>query len=564
MTQIPSPEEPDPAATQPPPARPEPGLPATVPQRSQPDPAQAPGPAATEPAVTEQRPHWATPIVRGWIVLAGVAAWAIKQLMDSWQPGDSLPPVRAILVMVAAVLAIALIQAAIGYFQWRTTTFRIDEEEVRVDHRFIQHSSDRIALTKIQSVDVVQPLAARLIGLARLQIDVGGSSTRTIEYLSRADAYRFRDFLIGRAPQVPCDAGVIPDAGESRSAAGDGAAAGTAVAPTRPTRPNDVLPGTTGSPSSTGTTDSTAPTAPPGAASKAPPPFPGPGSGSVWQDRRIDETVITSVSSRQIVLGTFVSLSFIWCLLLILAGLAIPIALGIEVISIPVVLAGLAGVFQVISGSLIKYWRFTLLRTTGGLKVVHGMTTLTTRTVPPHRVQGITISQPLAWRLVGLFRIDVTVLGGAEAPGRMEATTLLPMGSASQLRSVVGALWPSLDPATFLDPASPALHPIPRRARWLRWFDRQTIFWGADEQVIVSRHGLFTRRTAVVPHSRVQSAAVHQGPVQRLLRVADLAIQLPSGPVHLRCRQLDSADARSLLIEEMDRARRARRRLAAD
>ncbi|WP_257478297.1 PH domain-containing protein [Acidipropionibacterium jensenii] len=559
MTQIPSPEEPDQAATQPPSARPEPALPASGPQGVQPDPAQAPGSEAAQQAVTEQRPHWATPIVRGWIVLAGVAVWAIKQLMDSWQSGDSLPPVRAILVMVAAVLAIALIQAAIGYFQWRTTTFRIDEEEVRVDHRFIQHSSDRIALTKIQSVDVVQPLAARLIGLARLQIDVGGSSARTIEYLSRADAYRFRDFLIGRAHQVSCDARVIPDAGGPASDAGE--AAGTAIAPTDPARPNGVLPGSTGSASSTGTTSSTAP---PGAASPPPPPSPVPGSGSVWQDRRVDETVITSVSSRQIVLGTFVSLSFIWCLVLILAGLAIPIAVGIEVISIPVVLAGLAGIFQVVSGSLIKYWRFTLLRTTGGLKVVHGMTTLTTRTVPPHRVQGITISQPLAWRLVGLCRIDVTVLGGAEAPGRMEATTLLPMGSASQLRSVVGALWPGLDPATFLDPASPALHPIPRRARWLRWFDRQTIFWGADEQVIVSRHGLFTRRTTVVPHSRVQSAAVHQGPVQRLLRVADLTIQLPSGPVDLRCRQLDATDARSLLIEEMDRARRARRRLATD
>ncbi len=559
MTQIPSPEEPDPAAPQPPSARPEPALPASGPRGVQPDPAQAPGSEAAQPAVTEQRPHWATPIVRGWIVLAGVAAWAIKQLMDSWQSGDSLPPVRAILLMVAAVLAIALIQAAIGYFQWRTTTFRIDEEEVRVDRRFIQHSSDRIALTKIQSVDVVQPLAARLIGLARLQIDVGGSSARTIEYLSRADAYRFRDFLIGRAHQVSCDARVTPDAGGPASDAGD--AAGTAAARTGPGRPNGVLPGSTGSASSTGTTSSTAP---PGAASPPPPPSPVPGSGSVWQDRRVDETVITSVSSRQIVLGTFVSLSFIWCLLLILAGLAIPIALGIEVVSIPVVLAGLAGIFQVVSGSLIKYWRFTLLRTTGGLKVVHGMTTLTTRTVPPHRVQGITISQPLVWRLVGLFRIDVTVLGGAEAPGRMEATTLLPMGSAHQLRSVVGALWPGLDPTIFLDPASEALHPIPRRARWLRWFDRQAIFWGADEQVIVSRHGLFTRRTTVVPHSRVQSAAVHQGPVQRLLRVADLTIQLPSGPVDLRCRQLDATDARSLLIEEMDRARRARRRLAVD
>ncbi len=434
-------------------------------------------------AVREQRPHWATPIIRGWIILVGVIAWMVKQLLDSWQAGDRLPPGRAVLVLIGAVLAVTLVQAAIGYFQWRTTTFRIDDEEVRVDRRFIQHSSDRIALSKIQSVDVVQPLAARVVGLARLRIDVGGSSARTIEYLSRADAYRFRDFLTSRAHGV-----------------------GAPVA-----------------------------------------------AGSSWQDRRLDESVVTSVTTRQIVLGTFVSDNFGWSVLLAAAGIAVPVALHIEVVSVPVLLGALAAAVRVIANSLVKYWRFTLLRSAGGLKAVHGMTTLTARTVPVRRIQGIAIHQPLLWRLTGLYRVQLTVLGSAGNHEEPEATTLLPMGTAEQVRIAIDALWPG-----FRVDAVP-LQPIPRRARWLRWFDRQTFGWGLDDRVVVARHGLLQRVTAVVPHSRVQSIALRQGPLQRSLGLADIAIHIPAGPVCMSWRHLDAGDARRLLLAEMDRCRAARR-----
>lgn len=467
-------------------------------------------PAHHSPA--EQRPHWATPIIRGWIVLAAVGVTAGKQLFDSWQAGDHLPPVKALLFLAGAVLVVALVQAIIGFFQWRTTRFRIDDEEVRVDRRFIRHSSDRIALSKVQSVDVVQPLAARIFGLARLHIDIGASRPRTIEYLGRADAYRFRDFLTTRAR-----------------------AAGAAVTPTAP------------SPAERGAVTPSA----------AMPPEAMP-SGSLWQDRRIDERAIVRLSSRQIVLGTFVSSGFVGSLLVIALGIAVPVGLHVEAVSAPVVAGGLIAAVGVITKSLMKYWHYTLLDSAGGLKAVHGMTTLTTRTVPVQRVQGIVVSQPLTWRLTGLYSVRMTVLGVAGADDTVDAGMLVPMGSAQQVHDAVEAVWPGFD-INGAGPMTPVqTRPIPARARWLRWIDRRVFRWGRNWRVVVARRGLFTRVTTMVPHTRVQSMSLSQGPLQRRLGLATIGFHLPAGPVHQLWPHLDAEEARTLLLEEMGLGRGAR------
>lgn len=456
----------------------------------------------------EQRPHWATPIIRGWIVLAAVAVAAVRQLFDSWQSGDHLPPVKALLSAAGIVVIVALIQAVIGFFQWRTTRFRIDDEEVRVDRRFILHTSDRIALSKVQSVDVVQPLAARIFSLARLHIDIGGTKPKTIEYLGRADAYRFRDFLTTRAR-----------AAGAPMAATDPA---TSVAPAGPTAGAHAT------------------------------------SGSMWQDRRIDERVVVRLSSRQIVLATFISGGFVGSLVVIAAGIAVPVVLHVEAVSLPVVAGGLIAAAGVITRSLVKYWRYTLLDSAGGLKAVHGMTTLTTRTVPVQRVQGIVVSQPLVWRPAGLYSVRMSVLGTAGTRDGGDAGMLLPMGSARQVHDALAALWPGFD-VNGAGPMSPVpTRPIPARARWLRWFDRQVFAQGRDWRVVVARHGLFTRLTTIVPHTRVQSMSLSQGPLQRRLRLATIGFHISAGPVHPVWAHLDADQARALLLEEMGLARGAR------
>jgi putative membrane protein len=69
---------------------------------------------------------------------------------------------------------------------------------------------------------------------------------------------------------------------------------------------------------------------------------------------------------------------------------------------------------------------------------------------------------------------------------------------------------------------------------------------------------MLTRRTHVVPHARVQSLQLRQGPWQRRFGLADLQVDSPPGPVRVRARHRDAHEARALLQRENDVARRAR------
>ncbi len=86
-----------------------------------------------------------------------------------------------------------------GYVSWRFTRFVIDADELRVDTGAIFRRSIRVAFDKVQSIDVVQPFAARLFGLAELQIDVGSHERSKLRYLSLGRAYALRDYLLARA-----------------------------------------------------------------------------------------------------------------------------------------------------------------------------------------------------------------------------------------------------------------------------------------------------------------------------------------------------------------------------
>ncbi len=75
--------------------------------------------------------------------------------------------------------------------------------------------------------------------------------------------------------------------------------------------------------------------------------------------------------------------------------------------------------------------------------------------------------------------------------------------------------------------------PIGWRYRWI----------GVDDVAVVSRRGWITRRTSIVPHRKNQSVAVEQGPLQRRLDVASVAVHSPDGPVDVGGPHLDRAQA---------------------
>ena len=83
---------------------------------------------------------------------------------------------------------------------WYFTRFVIDNEELRVETGALFKTSKKIPFERLQSVDIIQPMAARIFGLVELRLEAGaGDSTVKLRYLKRTKADQLRDYLLTRA-----------------------------------------------------------------------------------------------------------------------------------------------------------------------------------------------------------------------------------------------------------------------------------------------------------------------------------------------------------------------------
>ncbi len=117
--------------------------------------------------------------------------------------------------LVGGVLILILI-AGFRYLAWRRLTFWFDDSgDLRVDSGVINRNERKLQLSRLQSVDVVEPLVARIFSLASLRIEVagGGENRAVLSYLSKLEAFELRHEIIARS------AGVRHDAGEASETA---------------------------------------------------------------------------------------------------------------------------------------------------------------------------------------------------------------------------------------------------------------------------------------------------------------------------------------------------------
>ena len=102
------------------------------------------------------------------------------------------------------------------------------------------------------------------------------------------------------------------------------------------------------------------------------------------------------------------------------------------------------------------------------------------------------------------------------------------------------------------------MHPSPRNARFIRWFDFWTLGWGVDERVIAVRRGWLTRTIELVPHTKTQSVRLTQGPLQRRLKLASVHVDNTPGPVDMVAKHLSLVTAREVATSQLGRAEHAR------
>ncbi|HLL62492.1 MAG TPA: PH domain-containing protein, partial [Propionibacteriaceae bacterium] len=180
---------------------------ATEPGAAGPDPtAASPVPPAppelavpgAPPVKKTERPHPLTPLIRGWLVFLAFVVYFLRDLVPDGSNDDlDVRDLGWILPIVGAVVVIA---AVAGFFTWYFTRFVIDDEELRIETGWVFKTSKKIPFERLQSVDIIQPLAARIFGLAELRLEAGaGDSTTKLRYLTRRQSSRLRDYLLARA-----------------------------------------------------------------------------------------------------------------------------------------------------------------------------------------------------------------------------------------------------------------------------------------------------------------------------------------------------------------------------
>ncbi len=230
-------------------------------------------------------------------------------------------------------------------------------------------------------------------------------------------------------------------------------------------------------------------------------------------------------------------------------------------------LGGAAGVVPVLVAFAVAQFRklsafygFTVAHTAAGLQVQRGLFERNVQTIALARVQGLVVTEPLFWRPLGWARLDVAVAGQAtsDGDGRPAASTVMPVAPRALVVGLAAELLAAASGREGAHPDAVRLTGTPPRARWVAPVRARFLQAGLDEHVVVGREGVVTRRTHVVPHARIQSLRLHQGPWQRRFGLADLLVDSPPGPVRVRARHRDARQARRVLAEANELARAAR------
>ncbi|TLM75446.1 PH domain-containing protein [Pseudarthrobacter sp. NamB4] len=493
---------------------PDPGTQSGQPLPALPAPAAespAPAPAAESAASNGEwlRVHPASPFVRGWVALAAIAFFFGRDIFERSLQGR---PVFEEELAGRAPLLLAgggavLLVTVLGFIlTWYFTKYQVAGGYVRVNTGFLFRQQRQARLDRVQAIDIVQPLLARIFGLAELKFEVAdaGESAVRLAYLKMDDARQLRATILARAAGV-----------------------------------------------TTGTED-------PGVAAPEAPEYP----VLAVPPSRLVGSLLLSGQSVFVVAATVASV--------VLSAVTESSAFFLYLV--PAVL-GLAATYWNLFN---KGYNFTAAISPDGIRLRYGLLDTQAQTLPPGRIQAVKITQPPLWRLLGWFRMQVNVAGYGlvENAGEGSArTTLLPVGTLPDVMNMLALVLPdpgTPQPAVVFGAGLTGLDfaggfvTTPRRARWLAPLGWRRNGFAATDTALLLRSGRWWRQLVVVPHQRTQSIALHQGPLARLFRVADLVLHTTAGPVLPRLTQAGVDEARTLFDEQSARARLARKRQTAE
>ena len=520
------------------------------------------------------RLHPASPLLRGGLVFIAVLGFIIANLRErvvdmflvlfapdlddgfdvqyeQWQGDWANDPIggivnRGLVGWAIAGVAVVIVLVIIGFWlSWRMHTFRVTNEAVEVRSGLLFRSHRSARLDRIQGINVNRPVFARLFGTAKLEISVAGQSGNVqLSYLGSALADGLR-------------ADVLRLASGARA---EKAAAQAAKATDAP-----------------GLIDAAAA---PGAPVASAPPANGRSAVSAVIGHRVDEFLAPELDPNlappesvvhlpfgRVIGSTLLGGSTVWAIILV-AIIVIGVSTGQLWVLFSFVPAAI-GLVSYLWSRITKSLRYSIAGTPDGVRIGHGLLSTGNQTIPPGRIHAIEAQQWILWRPFGWRSIRINVAGQSVSAGNDAAqrTLVLPVGTVADVHRVLALLLP--DAAASVDAFVDAgligrdgdgFSRTPRRAAWLRPFSWRRIGWNVVDGVALIRRGWLLRSLTLAPLARMQSVAIHVGPVKRMLRLAAVRIHTVAGPVYATLPVADRENADGLFerlaAEAVDRAAR--------
>ena len=535
------------------------------------------GPAASRDLplpenVTWHRVSLVTPVLEGWKIVTGVLAFVTVQNLDELvrayrfisEHGFTLG--GGIGYYLLGLIAFIALWVGLGLLSWWRRAYAVDADGVYLRSGILSRKLRTARLPRIQSVDVVHPLLGRIFGLGQLTVEVaGGRDSRVvIGFLTTRELQTLRDRILDLAAgQIDLPGPAV--AGGAVGASAVGRDTGGIDDAASAVRPEDLAPeGAAGS--------QTAPE------QRAVP----------MQASHFQEYPLYSVDGA-ILLGSLLRSSSVYVLGLAVigmlsAGILILVSdsmTGSEALTIiSSYLTMVIAMATIVWSHFNSAWNFQAAATPSGIRMSYGLTSETSRTLPPGRVHGVGLTGPILWRRKDWWKVDVTVAGredrSQDGQNRQFGNLLLPVGARD---TALRALWlvvPDLgvpDPDRLLaqaltgrdddgvgDPQAPAgsaergFVRISRRGRLFRPLTWRRAAIALTDTCVIIRHGRWRRRVAVFPYERIQSLRVRQGPLARRRNLAALRLDMVAQEVSASITNLDAADAKALAARISQRA----------
>ncbi len=263
-----------------------------------------------------------------------------------------------------------------------------------------------------------------------------------------------------------------------------------------------------------------------------------------------DERLILRLPVRELVIGYVAIPAVIVLPAVLVFAVTISIAAGSVLAALPVLGLAILSLGPVAAARIERIWNFHLADAGDALVIRRGLLNLNTQRIVTGRIQAVRIDQPPLWRAFGRQRAVVDIAGyrGAKGDEAAAAANLLPVAPPE----VVRYLLQRLEVRTDLDALD--LRPVPDRARWrapVRWRCLRAAW---TDTHAVNRRGLLWQRTEVVPHAKVQSVHVIQGPWQRRLGLATVRLDTAGTRIKLRAEHRDVREAGALARQSIQRA----------